>query len=116
MTRDRLGELEYGLLFALVACGDGANGRALRAELARRTGHEVSAGACYTTLERLEAKGKVTSWLGESTPARGGRRSRAYALEPAGARALLQTHEQMAAAAAGLLPALRRHVPQQGRS
>jgi PadR family transcriptional regulator, regulatory protein PadR len=112
---ERLGELEYGLLFALVACGAGANGRALRSELARRTGHEVSAGACYTVLERLEAKGLVRSWLGESTPARGGRRSRSYALEPAGARALLTANERLTAAAAGLLPALRRHLPQPGR-
>lgn len=111
---DRLGELEYGLLFALVATGEGADGRELRAELSKRTGHAVSAGACYTTLERLEAKGLVTSWLGDSTPARGGRRRREYRLKSAGARALLTAHERLNAAAAGLLPELRKHLPQRG--
>jgi DNA-binding PadR family transcriptional regulator len=107
---EALGELEYGLLFALVACDAGADGRRLRTELARRTGRDVSAGACYTALERLEQKGLVSSWLGESTPTRGGRRRREYRLEPRGARALLDAHARMTAAAAGLLPALERHA------
>ena len=113
---ERLGELEHGILFALVAAGAGADGRVLRTELAHRTGHAVSAGACYTTLERLEAKGLVTSRLGDSTPARGGRRRREYRLEPAGARALLNVHERLNAAAKGLLPELRKYLPQPGRS
>ncbi|HEU4631596.1 MAG TPA: helix-turn-helix transcriptional regulator [Gemmatimonadaceae bacterium] len=109
---DTLGELEFGLLFALVACGPGADGRRLRAELARRTGREVSAGACYTALERLEQKGLVASWLGETTPTRGGRRRREYRLEPLGARTLLDAHGRLTAAAEGLLPTLRRHAAQ----
>ena len=112
---DALGELEYGLLFALVACGSGADGRQLRAELARRTGRRISAGACYTALERMEQKDLVSSWLGESTPARGGRRRREYQLEPAGARVLLDAHGRLTAAAEGLLPALRRYTTQPAR-
>ena len=107
-----VGDLEYMLLFALVATGDGADGGALRAELERRTGRTISAGACYTALERLQAKGFVGSWLGDATPERGGRRKREYALERAGARELLDSYERMAAAADGLLPALRRYVTQ----
>lgn len=105
--RDRMGELEYGLMFALVACGERATGRLVRAELERRTGHGVSAGACYTALERLESKGLVSSRLGEDTPARGGRRSREYSILPAGARLLLHAHERMHAASDGLLGKLR---------
>ena len=107
---ETLGELEHGLLFALVACGPGADGRQLRAELARRTGRTVSAGACYTALERLEQKALVSSWLGDGTPARGGRRRREYRLEPRGARALLAAHGRLTAAAEGLLATLRRHA------
>ena len=112
---DALGELEYGLLFALVACGPGADGRRLRAELARRTGRGVSAGACYTALERLEQKELVSSWLCESTPTRGGRRRREYRLEPLGSQVLLEAHGRMTAAAEGLRPALRRHAAQSAR-
>ena len=112
---DALGELEYGLLFALVACGPGADGRRLRAELSRRTGRTISAGACYTALERLEQKALVSSWLGDSTPARGGKRRREYRLEPAGSRTLLDAHNRMTAAADGLLPALRRHAARLAR-
>ena len=107
-----VGDLEYMLLFALVAAGDGADGRVLRGELERRTGRTISAGACYTALERLQAKGFVSSWLGVATPERGGRRKREYALERAGARELLDAHERMTAAADGLVPALRRYMLQ----
>jgi PadR family transcriptional regulator PadR len=112
---EALGELEYALLFALVACEPGVDGRRLRAELARRTGRTVSAGACYTALERLEQKGLVSSWLGETTPARGGRRPREYRLEPRGSRVLLEAHGRLTAAAEGLLPALRRLAAQPAR-
>ena len=113
--RHALGELEYALLFALVACGPGADGRHLRAELARRTGRAASAGACYTALERLEQKGLISSWLGETTPTRGGRRRREYQLEPRGSRVLLDAHDRLSAASEGLLPALRRHAARPAR-
>ena len=112
---EALGELEYGLLFALVACGPGADGRRLRAELARRTGRDISPGACYTALERLEQKDFVSSELGDSTPARGGKRRREYRLEPLGSQALLDAHKRLSAAAEGLLPALRRHAARPAR-
>ena len=112
---EALGELEYGLLFALVACGPGADGRRLRAELARRTGRAVSAGACYTALERLEQKELVSSWLGESTPTRGGRRRREYQLEPRGSEVLLEAHGRLTAVAEGLIPILRRHAARPAR-
>ena len=112
---DALGELEYGLLFALVACGPGADGRRLRTELACRTGRAVSAGAVYTALERLEQKDFVSSELGESTPSRGGRRRREYRLKPLGGRMLLEAHRRLTAAADGLLPALRRQAARPAR-
>ena len=112
---DTLGELEYALLFSLLACGPGADGRQLRDELARRTGRTVSAGACYTALERLEQKELVSSWLGESTPRRGGKRRREYQLEPLGSRTLLEAHNRMTVVADGLLPALRRHAARGAR-
>ena len=84
----RPGDFEQLLLFALMRLGDEAHGRAIRELLLERTGREVSPGAIYTALDRLEEQGLVSSWLGERTPSRGGRRRRHYRLEPAGEVAL----------------------------
>jgi hypothetical protein len=44
----------------------------------RRTNREVSIGAVYATLDRLEAKGYVKSHRGDPTPERGGRAKRFF--------------------------------------
>ena len=51
----------------------------------------VSLGAVYATLDRLEDKGLVRSWLSEPTPERGGRSKRHYELKPEGERALRES-------------------------
>jgi PadR family transcriptional regulator, regulatory protein PadR len=48
----------------------------------------ISPGAVYVTLDRLEDKGLITSWLSDPTPERGGRSKRYYRLEALGERAL----------------------------
>ena len=83
-----LGELEQVVLFALVRLGGEAHGGPLVLAIAESTGRQVAPGALYTVLDRLEAKGLVTSWIGDSTPERGGRRRKVYKLLPEGARAL----------------------------
>lgn len=65
----------------------------VRREIEERTGRNISIGAVYATLERLEAKGYVSSFTGESTPERGGRAKRMFRIEGAGKRAL-QVSEQ----------------------
>jgi len=51
----------------------------------------VSLGAVYVTLDRLEDKGFVSSWLSDPTSARGGRAKRCYRLEALGERALQES-------------------------
>jgi DNA-binding PadR family transcriptional regulator len=51
----------------------------------------VSLGAVYATLDRLEDKGLVTSWLSDPTPERGGRSKRYFRLEAPGERALRES-------------------------
>ena len=51
----------------------------------------VSLGAVYVTLDRLEDKGCLSSWLSDPTPERGGRAKRCYRLEAAGERALQES-------------------------
>ena len=71
-----LGEFEYLLLSAAARLGEDAYGAAIRQEIEEATRQRCSIGALYTTLDRLEAKGLVETWMGESTPARGGRPKR----------------------------------------
>jgi DNA-binding PadR family transcriptional regulator len=60
MTRFQLGEFEQRVLVAVLRCGDEPSAVAVRQELERVLGRDVSRGAFYTTLERLEAKGLLT--------------------------------------------------------
>lgn len=96
-----LGELEMMLLFALLRLGDGAYGVPIRREIAHRTGRDVSAGAIYTTLRRLESRGLVSSRWGEPTAERGGKRKRFFAPTAAGAAALDSTFGDLARMAEG---------------
>ncbi len=107
----RLGEFEQIILFALLRLGDDAYGVSVRREIERRTGEPVSPGAIYTTLERLEARGLVTSEFGEPTPERGGKRKRHYRLQAQGAEALNRSYSAISGMAAdqiGRLQALAR--------
>jgi PadR family transcriptional regulator, regulatory protein PadR len=71
-----LGEFEYLLISAAARLGEGAYGAAIRREIEGATKRRCSIGALYTTLDRLEAKGLVRSWMGDPTPQRGGRQKR----------------------------------------
>jgi PadR family transcriptional regulator len=83
-----LGELEQVVLLAILQAGDEAYGVAIRGEIRRRTRREFTLGTVYKTLSRLDEKGLVTSFDGEPTPERGGRRKRYYRVTAAGRRAL----------------------------
>ena len=73
-----LGDFEQIALLAILRVGENAYGVPIRAEIAACTDREPAPGALYTTLDRLEEKGLVRSWLGEPTPQRGGRAKRSY--------------------------------------
>jgi PadR family transcriptional regulator PadR len=110
-----LGEFEQLVLLALVELGEDAYGAAVGRVIEARTGRAVSAGAVYTALDRLEARGLVRSAVGEPTPERGGRRKKFYVLEPAGARELRRAVEVIRAMADGLLPRLEEMAGERGR-
>lgn len=101
-----LGEFEQLILFALVELGDEAYGVSVRREIEARTGKQVSSGAVYTALERLESRGMVRSAVGEPTPTRGGRRKKFYFIEPAGAEALSTSYRRIMRMAKGIVPKL----------
>jgi PadR family transcriptional regulator, regulatory protein PadR len=83
-----LGEFEQLVLLGVLQCGDDAYGVTICSEIEARTGRQVSLGAVYKTLDRLEGKTLATSAVGEATAERGGRRKRLYKVTPSGLRAL----------------------------
>jgi len=97
-----LGPLEHIILLALVHLDRNAYGMTIRLEIAERTGRDISIGAVYATLERLESKGYVTSSLGEPTAERGGRAKRYFKIEGPGKQALKDAHEAMKQMTRGL--------------
>jgi len=82
MTDVNLGEFEHVVLLAVLRLGDAAYAVTVREEIERRTGRRVSRGSIYVTLDRLETKGYLKSWLAEPTAVRGGRAKRFYTLRP----------------------------------
>ena len=82
-----LGEFEYLLLTAARRLGEDAYGAAIRQEIEGATGQRCSIGALYTTLDRLEGKGFVKTWMGDPTPQRGGRAKRMVRVTADGVRA-----------------------------
>lgn len=102
-----LGEFEQLILFAVLRLGDEAFGVAIRDSIEERTGRDVSPGAIYTTLGRLEERGLVSSRVGEPTPGRAGRPRKYYALEPSGAKALLESYAAIQAMAGDHVTHLR---------
>ncbi len=89
---DYLGEFELIVMLALLRLSDHAYGVTVRREIEERTGRDVSIGAVYATLDRLQEKGYVRSRLAEPTPERGGRSKRFFRVTGAGVEAINCTH------------------------
>jgi PadR family transcriptional regulator len=88
-----LGEFEQIVLLAILRLDDNAYGVTIGAEITACTRREPTPGALYTTLERLEDKGLVTSRLGDPSPQRGGRAKRYFALNSKGLAAITRAQQ-----------------------
>ncbi|HLJ47649.1 MAG TPA: helix-turn-helix transcriptional regulator [Bryobacteraceae bacterium] len=99
---DTLGEFEQIVLIALLRLDNEAYGMSVRREIQERTGRSVSIGAVYATLERLEAKSYVSSFVGDATAERGGRAKRFFRIESDGKRALKDSQDTLRKMLAGL--------------
>src|SRR5450631_4264023 len=100
--RDFLGEFEHIIVLALLRLGDRAYGVTVRQEIEFRIKREVSIGAVYATLDRLEAKGYVKSHFGEPTPERGGRSKRFFRVTTKGVAAVNRTQRALQSMTEGL--------------
>ena len=96
-----IGEFEYLLIATTVRLGDEAYGAAIRQEFEQTTQRPCSIGALYTTLDRLEAKGLLETWLGDPTPERGGRAKRMVRVTREGKKAAAQFYETVLRASSG---------------
>ena len=103
-----LGDFEQLTMLAVLRLDEEAYGAAIQREIEAQTGRLVSVNAIYTTLERLEAKGLLRSWVGEPTRERGGRRKKHYALEPQGLAAISQAYRTLRRMTRGLERRLER--------
>lgn len=88
-----LGEFEYLLLTATARLGDEAYGAAIREEIEKAAQRSCSIGALYTTIDRLESKGLVKTWMGDATPERGGRPKRMVRVTAKGEQAAREFYE-----------------------
>jgi PadR family transcriptional regulator len=84
-----VGILEEQVMLAVLRTGDEAYGMSVRRELETVTGRDVTIGSVYITLDRLEAKGLVTSARAAMRGAPSSRR--VFSVTPLGLRVLVET-------------------------
>jgi PadR family transcriptional regulator PadR len=99
-----LGEFELYVMLALSRLGPEAYGVTIRQEIERRAGRDVTIGAVYATLARLEAKGLVRYQLSDPQPVQGGRARKYFRLTPTGERALAHSTSMLARMLQGWRP------------
>ena len=100
---ESLAEFELLVLLAALHLGpDEAYTVAIADDIAARTGRSVRRANVFTTLQRLEAKGLVSTRLGESRPERGGRPRRLVVVEPRGVASVRATTSAIQAMAGRL--------------
>ena len=91
MKGERLGEFEELVLLCVRQLEEESHGSGIQTVLAEVAGREVTLGAIYAALDRLQRKGLADSWMGDPESRRGGKARRHYAVTPAGEAALRQS-------------------------
>ena len=102
MARDYLSGFEQIVLAAVLQTHGDAYGVTIHRAIKDRTRRDYSFGAIYATLDRLEAKGFVSSRERPPTPGRGGRPRRLFTVTANGQRLFNQSRQAMERMWAGL--------------
>lgn len=97
-----LGEFETLVLMAVLRLGNDAYGMRIHHELETTARRKCSLGALYTTLDRLEDKGYLSSHVGEPTPERGGRAKKFFKIKAVGVAAVKVSYTATARMAKGI--------------
>jgi PadR family transcriptional regulator PadR len=90
-----LGDFEQLVILAVLRLGDQAYAVSIHDEIVSCTGRNVSVGAVYATLDRLEQKGLVSSYLGDPTSERGGRPKRFIQITSRGKSSLRESQSAL---------------------
>ena len=92
MPNTALAEFELLVMLAALRLGHpDAYTVSIAADIEAKTGRSVRSANVYTTLQRLEKKGLISTRLGEARPERGGKPRRLVSVEPAGLVAVKST-------------------------
>jgi len=110
--RSYLGEFELMLLLTVIHLGEEAYGVPISRELEKHRRKDVAVGSVYAALERLEAKGLITSMLGDPTPERGGKAKRFFRITKEGLRQVHETRRVLTRLWQ-TIPDLKMDVPQE---
>ena len=106
MARTLLTDLELMVLLAAMRLGEDAYGVTITREIERTTSRNVAVAVVYSTLDRLQDRGLVTSFVGDPTPERGGRAKRFFRVTSRGMRQTRDTRNALVALWTGV-PELR---------
>ncbi|MFY0600193.1 MAG: PadR family transcriptional regulator [Cyclobacteriaceae bacterium] len=93
MGKESIGEFEELVLLMITLLKEEAYGLSICDELKNQTGRSATIGAVHATLNRLENKGLIESYMGDPTKERGGRRKRLFTLTAHGKKTLVQTRD-----------------------
>ena len=105
MGKQSLGEFELMVMLAVMQLGeDEAHPLAIVDSIWERAGRRVQRAAVHVTLQRLEHKGLVTTWLSAPRPERAGKGRRQVKLTRAGATAVSEARSALEGMWAGLTP------------
>lgn len=89
MKKYYLGEFEELVILTIGILNNEAYSVAIKDEIEARLSRTVSMGALHTALRRLEDKGYLKSYAGESTEERAGRPKRYFEITAMGKKAML---------------------------
>lgn len=95
-TVTHLRDLELLILLVVMGLGDDAYGVPIARKLKVHGRREVSLANVYATLEKLQAKGYVSSRLADPTPERGGRAKRYFSVTGLGLKKVRETQRILA--------------------
>jgi DNA-binding PadR family transcriptional regulator len=91
MKKYQLGEFEEIVILTIAVLYNEAYGVSIKNEIESRLSRTVSVGALHTALKRLETKGYLKSYAGESTEERAGRPKRYFEITTLGKKAMEYT-------------------------
>jgi len=89
MKKYQLGEFEEIVVLTIGILNNEAYSVSIKDEIEARLSRTVSMGALHTALRRLEDKGYLRSYAGESTEERAGRPKRYFEITAMGKKAML---------------------------